>query len=134
MLADYDSTGLSLKLHPLALLRKQSTFGRCKQAQQLAELNHGRFVRVAGLVTGRQRPGSAAGVVFLTLEDETGSSNIVVWRRVQDNFRQALMSGQLLLVTGTVETKDNVTHVIAGALQDYTAELDRLRLKSRDFQ
>ena len=93
-----------------------------------------RFVRIAGLVTCRQRPGSAAGVVFLTLEDETGNSNVVVWKRTQQQFRQALMSGQLLLVKGIVETKQNVTHVIAGALYDYTSELDSLRVSSRDFR
>ena len=90
-------------------------------------------MRIAGLVTGRQRPGTASGVLFLTLEDETGNSNVVVWQRTQQHFRQALMSAQLLLVTGIVETKDNVTHVIAGALYDYTGELNNLRLKSRNF-
>ena len=92
-----------------------------------------RFVRIAGLVTCRQRPGSASGVLFLTLEDETGNSNIVVWQRTQQQFRQALMSAQLLLVTGIVECKDNVIHVIAGALHDHTHELEQLRVQSRDF-
>jgi error-prone DNA polymerase len=96
-------------------------------------MSNNRFVRIAGLVTCRQRPGSAAGVLFLTLEDETGSSNVVVWQRTQQQFRQALMSAQLLLINGTVETKDNVIHVIAGALYDYTGELENLRLKSRNF-
>ena len=86
----------------------------------LAALGNGRFVRIAGLVTCRQRPGSASGVLFLTLEDETGNSNVVVWKRTQEHFRQALMGGQLLLVMGTVETKDGVTHVVAGALFDHT--------------
>ena len=133
VLSDYRATGLTLRAHPLSLLRDRPPFNRCKRHTDLAGLGNNRFVRIAGLVTCRQRPGSASGVLFLTLEDETGNSNVVVWRRVQDNFRQALMSGRLLLVTGTVETKDGVTHVIAGALHDYTGELDRLRLKSRDF-
>ena len=89
--------------------------------------------RIAGLVTCRQRPGSASGVLFLTLEDETGNSNIVVWQRTQQHFRQALMTGQLLMVKGIVESKDNVIHVIAGALYDYTHELHALQVKSRDF-
>ena len=72
-------------------------------------------------------------MLFLTLEDETGNSNIVIWKRTQQHFRQALMAGQLLLVTGTVETRDNVTHVIAGAIHDYTHALDQLRMRSRDF-
>jgi error-prone DNA polymerase len=72
-------------------------------------------------------------VLFLTLEDETGNSNIVVWQRTQQRFRQALMNAQLLLVKGIVETKDNVTHIIAGALYDYSHELQSLRVASRDF-
>ena len=80
-----------------------------------------------------QRPGSASGVLFLTLEDETGNSNVVVWKRTQQQFRKALMSGRLLLVKGTLETKDNVTHIIAGSLTDYTSELESLMVQSRDF-
>ena len=72
-------------------------------------------------------------MLFLTLEDETGNSNIVVWRSTQTHFRQALMSARLLLVTGTVETVDNVTHVVAGALEDHTHALENLQVKSRDF-
>ena len=117
----------------VSLLRDRPPFNQCKRQVDLATIGNHRFVRIAGLVTCRQRPGSAAGVVFLTLEDETGNANIVVWKQTQQHFRQALMSGQLLLVTGTVETKDKVTHVIAGKLEDYTHELESLRLKSRNF-
>ena len=92
-----------------------------------------RFVRIAGLVTCRQRPGSASGVLFLTLEDETGNSNIVVWKQTQQHFRQALMSAKLLLVKGTLETKDNVIHIVAGALIDYSSALEALPVQSRDF-
>ena len=134
MLADYDSTGLSLKLHPLALLRQQIPFTQCKRAQDLPDLNHGRFVRIAGLVTGRQRPGSAAGVVFMTLEDETGNINIVVWKDVQQRFRQALLAAKLLLIKGVMECKDGVIHIIAGELQDYTHVLKGLKQQSRDFR
>ena len=134
VLSDYRATGLTLRAHPMSLLRNRPPFNRCKRHVDLAEVGNRRFVRIAGLVTCRQRPGSAAGVVFLTLEDETGSSNVVVWKRTQQQFRRALMSGQLLLVKGIVETKQNVTHVIAGALYDYTSELDTLRLRSRDFR
>ena len=134
VLSDYRATGLTLRAHPMSLLRDRPPFNRCKRQVDLPNIGNHRFVRIAGLVTCRQRPGSASGVLFLTLEDETGNSNIVVWKRTQQQFRQALMSAQLLLVTGTVETKDNVTHVIAGALHDYTGELDQLRVKSRNFQ
>ncbi|MEH6585009.1 MAG: error-prone DNA polymerase [Halioglobus sp.] len=133
VLSDYRATGLTLRAHPLSLLRDRPPFNRCKRQTDLPQLGNNRFVRIAGLVTCRQRPGSASGVLFLTLEDETGNSNIVVWQRTQQHFRQALMSAKLLLVTGTVETKDNVTHVIAGALYDYTSELDSLRVTSRNF-
>ncbi len=133
VLSDYRATGLTLRAHPMSLLRDRYPFNRCKRHTDLAALGNRRFVRIAGLVTCRQRPGSASGVLFLTLEDETGNSNIVVWKRTQQQFRQALMSGQLLLVKGIVESRDNVIHVIAGALYDHTHELEQLRVQSRDF-
>ena len=133
VLADYRSLALTLRSHPLALLRDRAPFDRCKRQDQLADLGSGRFVRIAGLVTCRQRPGTASGVVFLTLEDETGNANVVVWPRIQERFRQALMTAQLLLVKGTVESREGVTHVMAGALFDYTAALEGLGVKARDF-
>jgi error-prone DNA polymerase len=133
VLADYRATGLTLRSHPMLLLRDRPPFDRCKRQSDLAEIPHRGFVRIAGLVTCRQRPGTASGVLFLTLEDETGNSNIVVWPRVQETFRQALMTGKLLLIKGTLETREGVTHIIAGALYDYTPELTALPVASRDF-
>jgi error-prone DNA polymerase len=133
VLADYRATGLTLRAHPMSLLRQRPPFDRCKRHADLSALGNNRFVRIAGLVTCRQRPGSASGVLFLTLEDETGSSNVVVWKRTQERFRQALMTAQLLLVNGTLETRDGVIHIIAGGLYDCTPALQALRLKSRDF-
>jgi len=133
VLSDYRATGLTLRAHPMSLLRAQEPFNRCKRHCDLAAVGNKRFVRIAGLVTCRQRPGSASGVLFLTLEDETGNSNIVVWKQTQAQFRQALMNGQLLLINGIVETKDNVIHVIAGALYDYTSALENLNVTSRNF-
>ena len=133
VLADYRATGVSLRAHPMSLLREQSPFNQCKRNADLATIGNNRFVRIAGLVTCRQRPGSASGVLFLTLEDETGNSNIVVWERTQQNFRQELMTAKVLLVKGTVESKGNVIHIIAGALHDYTHRLEALRVKSRNF-
>ena len=92
VVADYQSTGLTLRAHPLALLRQQYPFDRCRRQTELASLGNRRFTRVAGLVTCRQRPGTASGVVFLTLEDETGNINVVVWPAVQDRCRQSLMT------------------------------------------
>jgi error-prone DNA polymerase len=144
VLDDYTSTGLTLRPHPMSLLRNQPPFNRCKKYRDLAGLRHGGFVRVAGLVTGRQRPGTAKGTVFVTLEDETGNINVVVWKATQEQFRRELLSAQLLMVKGTVEigterdTKTGstyeVVHVVAGHLTDCTHKLDAaLRIKSRDF-
>ena len=130
---DYRSIGLTLGRHPLALLRTRAPFAGCRSAHQLQTLNSGRFVRVAGLVTGRQRPGTASGVLFLTLEDETGNINVVVWRDRQERFRKALLRGQLLLVKGVMESRDSVIHVIAGEILDHSAALGALQTRSRDF-
>ncbi|MAT95014.1 MAG: error-prone DNA polymerase [Halioglobus sp.] len=133
VLSDYRALGLTLRAHPMSLLRDAPPFDRCKRQADLAAIGNRRFVRIAGLVTCRQRPGSASGVLFLTLEDETGNSNVVVWKRTQERFRRALMSAQLLLVNGVVEQKDGVIHVIAGALYDHTEALRELRVKARNF-
>ena len=133
VLADYRSTGLTLRPHPMSLLRDSYPFNRCKRHRDLPDIGNNRFICIAGLVTGRQRPGTASGVLFLTLEDETGNSNVVVWPRVQQRFRKALMTSQLLLVKGTLECRDNVIHIIAGALYDYSEYLKQLHIKSRDF-
>ncbi|MEM6301140.1 MAG: error-prone DNA polymerase [Pseudomonadota bacterium] len=134
VMSDYQSTGLSLRAHPLALLRDRTPFVRCKRHQDLEILGDGRFVRIAGLVTCRQRPGTASGVLFLTLEDETGNNNVVVWPSIQQKYRQELMKGQLLLVKGTLQKKDGVTHIVAGALFDHSHALGELRLKPRSFR
>ena len=133
VLADYQSTGVTLRAHPLALLRKRKPFSQCQQQKNLEHLNNHRFVRVAGLVTCRQRPGTASGVVFLTLEDETGNINVIVWPAVQERYRQALMTAQLLLVKGTVESREGVVHVIASTLEDHGDSLTALTVQSRDF-
>jgi error-prone DNA polymerase len=133
VLFDYQSTGLTLRAHPLALLRQQSPFDQCRKQSELITMGNRRFVRTAGLVTCRQRPGTASGVVFLTLEDETGNINVVVWPSVQEQFRAALMTAQILLIKGTVESRDGVTHVIASALYDHSHALSDLAVKSRDF-
>jgi len=130
---DYTSTGLTLKRHPLAILREQAPFNHCKRAQDLFSLNSGRFVRIAGLVTGRQRPGTASGVLFMTLEDETGNTNVVIWEATQLRFRQAVLKGRLLLIKGIMESKHNVIHVIAGEIIDHSDQLPNISTKSRDF-
>ena len=133
VIADYQSTGLTLRAHPLALLRQQRPFDQCRRQTELETLGNHRFVRVAGLVTCRQRPGTASGVVFLTLEDETGNINVIVWPAIQERYRQSLMTAQLLLVKGTVESREGVVHVIAGTLEDCSEHLAALTVQSRDF-
>ena len=131
--SDYQFTGLTLKRHPLLILRKSKPFNRCKRCIDLQNLNHKRFVTVAGIVTGRQKPGTASGVIFLTLEDETGNINIVVWQDRQQQFREILLKSRLLLVKGVLEKKNNVVHVIAGKLEDFSHQLEGYLLPSRDF-
>ncbi len=130
---DYATTGLSLRRHPMAILRDQYPFNRCKTSADLHQIHHGGFIRIAGLVTGRQRPGSAKGVLFLTLEDEFGNTNVVVWKNVQARYRNLLLASKLLIVNGTVETDNNVIHVIAGKLVDLSESLIGFNVKSRDF-
>jgi len=133
VLADYHSLGLSLRCHPMALLRDRPPFNRCRRHSDLAAHGNRRFVRIAGLVTCRQRPGTASGVLFLTLEDETGNSNVVVWPTVQQRYRQALMQGRILVVKGVLEARDNVIHIIAGELEDHSHALADLAVRSHDF-
>ena len=132
--ADYQSTSLTLKRHPLSWLRERCDLIRqCKTQRELIELNQHRFVRVAGIVTGRQRPGTASGIVFVTLEDETGNINVVVRTDVQQRCRHALLQAQLMLVKGIVESSEGITHVLAGELIDCSHYLNEIEFKSRDF-
>lgn len=95
-------------------------------AARLGEPPQGARVTVAGLVILRQRPGTARGVVFLTLEDETGVVNVIVWRAVHERFRRAVIAGRLLRVTGRVQRAGGVVHVLAEEVEDVSALLDRL--------
>src|SRR6187399_529485 len=103
IVADYRRLGLTLRRHPIALLRKQLTARRLITAAQLAQSPHGRLVRTAGIVIGRQRPDTASGVVFVTIEDETGTVNVIVWRDLGDRQRRELLSSRLLGIYGKVE-------------------------------
>jgi error-prone DNA polymerase len=131
--ADYASTGLTLGRHPLALLRPQLKRLRLRSAAELQQVEHKRLVRTAGLVITRQRPGTSSGVTFLTLEDETGTVNVVVWRDLAERARQALLGARLLGVIGIWERRDAVTHLIAGRLEDHSHLLGELDITSRDF-
>jgi error-prone DNA polymerase len=133
ILADYASLGLTLGRHPLALLRRHLAAKRLVTAQELQPLRHGAPVRVAGLVTCRQRPDTASGVVFVTLEDETGCMNVVVWRKLVESQRRELLGARLMGVQGRVERDGDVIHVVARRLVDYSGLLGPLAAASRDF-
>ena len=134
---DYASLGLTLRSHPLALLRSQLSKRKLLSAAQMADLPSGRLVRACGIVTMRQRPQTAKGVVFVTLEDETGNVNVIVWKAVKERFRQEVYQSRLLGVYGTWQRDDEsggeVRHVIARRLVDLTHLLGELTTASRDF-
>ena len=133
IVADYRRIGLTLRRHPLALLRKRLTQRRLVTAGEIQNAPQGRPVRAAGIVIGRQRPDTSSGVVFVTLEDETGIVNVIVWRNVGDRQRRELLGSRLLAVYGTVEREGSVVHVLAGRLVDLTPLLGELPTRSRDF-
>jgi error-prone DNA polymerase len=132
--ADYRSSGLTLGRHPLALLREQLDASQIVTSQQLGDLPNGRGVRVAGIVTARQRPQSAGGVMFITLEDETGYVNLIVWERVWSGARRIANGSRLLEVHGQLQKEGGVTHVVARKLVDRTPLLGELVTHSRDFR
>ena len=133
IVADYASLGLTLGRHPLRLLRERLAARRFVAARCLAERPDRAFVRLAGIVTCRQRPGTASGVVFVTLEDETGLANIVVYSRLADRQRRELLGARLLGVFGQIRREGEVAHLIAGRLVDLSAWLGSLETVSRDF-
>ncbi len=131
--ADYASVGLTLGRHPLALLRPALQDQGLCTAEDITALAHGRTVRTAGIVLMRQRPAAAGGVTFVTLEDESGQVNIIVWERVGEVYRRALVSARLLEVHGRLQRAEGVTHLVARRLIDRTALLGALVTRSRDF-
>ena len=132
--ADYGSLGLSLRRHPLALLRGRLSARGAVPTESLWDVPTGRWVKTAGLVITRQRPGSASGVTFVTMEDETGHVNLIVWKRVAEEQRAALLGSRLLEVEGAVQREGDVLHVIARRLHDLSSLLGDLAVESRDFR
>ena len=134
---DYAALGLTLRSHPLQLLRAQLSKKKLLTAAQMVNYPSGRLVRACGIVTMRQRPQTAKGVVFVTLEDETGSVNVIVWKAVKERFRQEVYQSRLLAVYGVwqrdEESGGEVRHVIAKRLVDLTPLLGELATTSRDF-
>ncbi|CDF83940.1 Error-prone DNA polymerase [Pseudomonas knackmussii B13] len=134
MLTDYASLGTTLGPHPLSLLRGQLKALRCRSSRELPNLEPDRPLSVAGLVIGRQRPQTASGVTFVTLEDEFGLINVVVWRDLAERQRRVFLQAQLLQVRGRLESESGVRHVIAEQLVDRTELLSGLDVRSRDFR
>ncbi|MBN1379768.1 MAG: error-prone DNA polymerase [Gammaproteobacteria bacterium] len=134
LVADYVATGCSAKMHPMRLLRERFSALGVTPARKLSQRRNGSIVKVAGLVTHRQRPGTASGVIFITLEDETGFNNIIVWPKVADAQRVALLDTRLMLVAGLLQIEQNVAHIVAGKINDYSNWLNELNNASRDFR
>ncbi len=134
LLEDYQSTSLTLGKHPLQMLLQYKRLPTFTPAAQLINIRHKSIVVVCGLVIGRQAPGTAGGVTFITLEDHTGNVNVIVWLATARAQKQAYLKAQVLQVTGILERGDGgVTHVIAGKLVDYSHLLQDFKTRSRDF-
>ncbi|TWI01711.1 DNA polymerase III alpha subunit [Luteimonas cucumeris] len=133
VLSDYRALGLTLQAHPLSLLRDTLRARRLLGSRDLADKRHGSHVHAVGLVTNRQRPQTASGTIFMTLEDEHGMVNVVVWERVAQRRRKALLGARLLAVRGRWEQVDGVAHLIAQDMQDLSGLLGNLPVDSRDF-
>ena len=133
IVADFRHVGLSLRRHPMALLRPRLEAHSILSAARLRERPHGSRVRTAGLVITRQRPGTAGGVIFVTLEDETGHINLIVWRQVAERQRRVLVSSRLMGVAGELQLEGEVMHVIVHRLVDLSRWLGELVAPSRDF-
>ncbi len=134
VVSDYVSTGLSLRPHPLSFLRRRLEDYGAVPAERLPEIAGERSICVAGIVITRQHPSSGKGVIFLTLEDETGYVNVVVWPSLLAPYRRAILSARLLGVHGKLQRADGVTHLVAQRLEDLSELLGRLQPQSRDFR
>jgi error-prone DNA polymerase len=133
IVADYQALGLTLGRHPLALLRETLTARKFLPAEVLNTFSDGQFARGCGIVTMRQRPETANGVIFVTLEDETGLVNVIVWPSLVEKQRKELLGASLLGVYGIWQSQSNVRHLVAKRLVDLSPLLGQLHPGSRDF-
>jgi error-prone DNA polymerase len=133
IVADYAHTGLTLRRHPVALLRSRLDQRGFLSSGQLRAMQNGSTVRTAGIVITRQRPGSAEGVTFVTLEDEFGSINLIVWRDTAERQRRALVGSRLMGVAGVLQIEGEVMHVVAHRLTDMSRWLGQLQAPARNF-
>ena len=130
---DYATTGLTLRSHPLALLRPHLAKRRLRTSAELQQMPNGRLVRYAGIVTLRQQPETANGVIFMSLEDETGVVQVIIWKSLREKQRPEVLRSRLLAVYGVWQREGDVMSLIAGQLQDLSPLLGRLSTSSRDF-
>jgi error-prone DNA polymerase len=126
VIEDYRALQLTLKQHPMAFLRQRLNQRGIVANDRLAACRNGQKITVAGLVLVRQRPGTASGVVFVTIEDEHGIANLVVWPKVFEGYRRVVMGSRLLGVQGRVQREELVIHLVAERLWDWSAELDSI--------
>jgi DNA polymerase III alpha subunit len=131
---DYRFLSLSLKAHPVEFLRRRMAAQGVIENCRLAETASGRRVKVSGLVLIRQRPGSASGVIFMTLEDETGVANIVVWPKAFEQYRPVVLGGRFITVTGKIQNESGVIHVVADTIEDRTAMLATLTEEGAELE
>ncbi|MBB5394793.1 error-prone DNA polymerase [Mucilaginibacter sp. AK015] len=129
---DYITTGLSLKDHPVGLIRNQLTRFQNIRISDIQRYKDGDFVRLAGLITVRQRPGTAKGVLFMTMEDETGSANLVVWQQLFDRYRKEIVQSKLLMVFGKLQIANGVTHLVVRQCFNLTPLLNTLNQAGGD--
>ena len=130
---DYAATGLTLNKHPITLMDEAGKLRRFTRMAELKEVAHKSVITVIGVVTGKQAPGTASGVTFMTLEDDTGNINVVIWSATSRAQKEPYMTAKILQVTGIFEREGEVMHVVAGKLVDLTDHLSLLETKSRDF-
>jgi error-prone DNA polymerase len=127
---DYSLFGLSLRNHPMAFMRGEARAKGLVCAADLKGLPNGKPVAIAGLVLFRQRPGTAKGTIFITLEDETGAANLIVWPKISERYRRAVFGAKVLLCEGVMQKESNVIHVVSRRLFDWTAKLSTLQSRA----
>jgi error-prone DNA polymerase len=129
---DYQTLKLSLKAHPMSFLREKLTARRVQACHELRQFKDGASVSVAGVVLVRQRPGSAKGVVFMTVEDETGVANAVVWQKTLERFRKVVMGARLIIIHGRIQRHEDIIHVVSEKLEDRSDWLELLSEHAAD--
>jgi error-prone DNA polymerase len=134
VVSDYQTLRLSLKAHPMSFLRSRFAARRVVSCDELRGIKDGTWVAVAGVVLVRQRPGSAKGVVFMTIEDETGIANAVIWAKQLERFRKEVMGSRLIVIHGRVQRHENIIHVVASKLEDRSDWLQLLSAEAADMK